>query len=252
MSMTLTAENDATATAEAQYIWPNPRFVSMPTSTFYSPAFPKVESVAACLKKYGPNDWRTWRAQYFENRMGLADEPYRYEHTSFKAALDRGMLCNLWTGTPFPIYGMDAESSRLILYPLTGSDSQQWQSAALHVGQSCEIHSQYASETIMLVWHGSGELYIHDHWIPVTACDIGYAPVGCPIAWRVPEGNKEDMVLAIITAPCPFQEYLKTGLIVKDTSEEGKQRGWENVWKWADPAVTGLLGHPAYCPYPPR
>ena len=102
----------------------------------------------------------------------------------------------------------------------------------------------------MLVWHGSGELFIYDHWIPVTSGDVGYAPVGCPIAWRCPTNNHEDMVVLVVTSPCPFSEYVKTGLMVKDESDEGTARDWSYVWKWSQPANAGLLGHPGYYVYP--
>jgi quercetin dioxygenase-like cupin family protein len=229
-------------------IWPDPAYVSNPNQK--RAAIPEVEKVSICMKKYGKNDWRTWRAQYFENRLALPDDGYRYEHTNFQAALDRGMNCNIWTGTPFPIYGMSGESSRLILYPLTGSESQQFQSAALHIGESCDKHSQYHSETIIAVWHGQGELFIHDQWIPVTAGDLGYVPVGCPMAWRVPKNSPKDMVLFIITAPCPFNEYIKTGMMKPVTDKAAKEREWMHVWKWVDPAATGLLGHPDFVRYP--
>lgn len=233
----------------SEYIWPKPDSTSAAGTD--NPALPKVEKVDTCLKKYGVHDWRTWRAQYFENRLRIPEDPYRYERTSFEAAADRGMMCNIWTGTPFPIYGMNGESSRLILYPLTGSKEAQVQTVALHRGESCDIHNQYASETLIVVWYGSGELYLFDHWIPVTGEDIGYAPVGCPMAWRCPKDNPEDMVLFIVTSPPPFAEYVKTGLMVKRESQEGKKGGWPQVlWKWANPALAGLLGQPEHHNYP--
>ena len=229
-------------------IWPDEAYV--PSYQTQKAAIPEVESVEACMEKYGENDWRTWRAQYFENRLAMPDDGVRYEHSSFKAAQDKGMLCNIWTGTPFPIYGMSGEASRLILYPLTGSTTQQFQSAALHIGESADMHNQYASETIIAVWHGQGEVYLHDSWVPVTAGDLCYVPVGSPMAWRVPKSSPKDMVLLIVTAPCPFKEYIKSGLMVPDKSETAKEHGWAHVWKWADPGLTGLLGNPDYYRYP--
>src|SRR3990172_3337196 len=72
---------------KASYIWPNPNFVSWDLD---HPSLPKVESVAACMQKYGPDDWRTWRAQYFEKRLTLPDDPYRIEHSSFADIINRG------------------------------------------------------------------------------------------------------------------------------------------------------------------
>lgn len=233
---------------DSDYIWPNPAFVT--NAHMNSPGIPKVESVKVCMKKYGPNDWRTWRAQYFENRLALPDDPYRYEHTSFHDAFDRGMLCNIWTGTPVPMWGMDGESHRLILYPLTGSESQQFSSAAIHKGEGCDIHSHYAGEDIVVVWHGQGEIYLFDSWIPVTAGDLAYVPEGCPVAWRVPADGEKDMVLFIIDAPCPMSEYIKGGLLMPDKSENAKKAGWEMVWKWKNPSLTGLIGNPDYIRYP--
>ncbi|RLB03082.1 MAG: hypothetical protein DRG83_07565 [Deltaproteobacteria bacterium] len=238
----------ATLTALENIIWPDPSRV--PNWDLRGPAIPTVESVSVCMEKYGPNDWRTWRAQYFENRLELPDDPYRYENSNFQEARDRGLLANLWTGTPFPVYGMSGESSRLILYPLTGSFQQQVQSAALHRGESADIHSQYHSETIIVVWYGQGEVYLYDSWVPVTADDLVYVPVGCPMAWRVPESSPMDMVLFIVTAPVPFDEYIKTNLVVLDKSETAEKLQWNAVWKWADPGVTGLLGNPDYYRYP--
>lgn len=229
-------------------IWPDPVYVSNWKQK--RAAIPEVESVATCMKKYGENDWRTWRAQYFENRLALPDDAYRYEHTNFNDAEDRGMLCNIWTGTPFPIYGMDGESSRLILYPLTGAYSQQFSSAALHIGETADMHSHYHSESILVVWHGQGEVYIYDSWVPVTAGDLVYVPVGCPMAWRVPESSPKDMVLFIATAASPFHEYIKTGMMSPDKGQAGKDREWMHMWKWNDPAATGLLGNPDYYRYP--
>jgi len=227
-----------------QYIWPDKHYVT--NAHIENPAIPKVESLAATKAKYGENDWRTWRAQYFENRLALADDGYRYEHTSYNEAKFRGMMCNIWTGTPYPVHGLTGEQSKNIIYPLTGDITQQFSSAMLHKGEGCQIHSYMHSEVICLVWHGCGEYYLYDQWIPVTADDIMYVPVGCPFAYRCPADSEKDMVVFLITSPPPLSEYIMHGFVEKDEGEIAKKLDWGVNWRFTNPGNAGLVGHPEY------
>lgn len=227
-------------------IWPTPNFVSIRLD---HPALPRVESVADCVAKFGPNDWRTWRAQYFEKRLTLPDDPYRMEHSSFQGIASRGVITNIWTGYHISMHGIKAESFILNVWPGVGMRSGAVYSAFLHPGETSEIWSSFNSETIMRVHKGSGEFYLADHWIPVIRSDNLFAPANCPVGFRCPKGNKEDMVVVIYEAPPSTSAYERSGILVVDKSEAAKAAGWLKAWKWARPEEFGPLGEPAYPPY---
>lgn len=226
---------------KTSYIWPNPNFVSWDLD---HPALPKVESVAACMQKYGPDDWRTWRAQYFEKRLTLPDDPYRIEHSSFADIINRGAECNVWTGYHVGMFGMKPENFVLTMWPGVGCRSQTAGSAFLHPGESSTIWSSFSSETLIRVHRGSGEFYLADHWIPVTRGDMLYAPPNCPHGFRVPAGNKEDMVAIIYITPPAIGDYISAGMLVPDVSEAAKKAGLAAVWHWKHPEEFGPFGTP--------
>lgn len=236
-------------TSNDGYIWPNPNFTSWRLD---SPALPKVESIATCTSKYGPSDWRTWRAQYFEKRLTQPDDSYRIEHSSFADIVNRGAECNIWTGYHVSLYGIKPENFVLAMWPGVGMNTGAVYCAFLHRGESSQIWNAFTSDTIIRVHKGSGEFYLNDHWIPVTRGDLLFAPPSVPHGFRVPEGNKEDMVVMIYLSPTSMADYQTAGILEPDRSETARGRGWMGVMKWTHPEEFGPSGIPSPVSYSPK
>jgi len=240
----------------ADLIWPVKERCDIP---FESTAIPKVESKAVCMKKYGPNDFRTWQADYFERRLKLPDHPYRSEHSTFEQVKKRGAVFNVWTGAEGQLYGMPPHSFRCLIWPGVGME---------RIGEQCgygneniiaaeHCHSPATNEVITM-FRGEGEGYIADHWFAMAeGGDFLYAPRmvvhGMRSAGMSPLTKyRKGWVGTGFAAPAQWELYTKFKQVVVDDSPEAQAKGWKGVYtfKGWENGGYGLLGSPYYLNVP--
>jgi mannose-6-phosphate isomerase-like protein (cupin superfamily) len=232
------------------FIWPVKGRCDIP---FSSKAIPKVESLATCSKKYGPNDWRTWRAEYFEKRLAAKDDPYRQEHSTFADVKRRGCVFNVWTGAEGQLYGMPPDSFRCLAWPGVGVE---------RIGEQCgygnrdataavHVHSPMTNEVITM-FRGEGEGFISDHWFPMAeGGDFLYVPPNVPHGMRSGGGvteYKKGWVGTGFAAPAQWELYTMFKQLAVDETPEAQASGWKQVYKFSnyEGGNYGLLGDPSY------
>lgn len=235
----------------SEFIWPVPERVSI---NLKSTAIPQVESVATCIKKYGPDYILTWRARYFEERLRLPDDPYRSEHSSFEDVRRRGAIFNIWTGADTYLPGLPRGAFQSIVWPGVGATRIGQQrgivfSSAKGVGVA---HSHFASDEALFCLFQTQETYLCNHWIATNEDDIIFAPPYVPHGFAVAGTtlkiqNGGGFVCTGYASP-PQQEVYGDLLLGINQSPEAKAKDWNEVWmylNWENDGY-GLKGKPLF------
>ena len=247
------AEKKGSVLDQKDLIWPVEDRCDIP---FESDAIPKVISKKAALEKWGPNDWRTWRSDYFERRLALKDHPYRSEHSTFEEVKKRGAVFNVYTGAQAALYGMEDpwEEFRCLIWPGVGME---------RIGEQCgyanqdgiaavHCHSPMTSEVITM-FRGEGEGYIGDHWFAMAeGGDFLYTRKTVPHGMRSAGMSerttyRKGWVGTGFATPAQWELYNKFKQVAPLEGEEHLYgfHGWEN-------GGFGLLGSPSYINIPEK
>lgn len=235
------------------YIWPDPNRVSIDLA---SPALPKVESVATCIKKYGTDSIWTWRARYFEERLKLKDDPYRSENSSFEDVRKRGAIFNAYTGAPCILYNLPPGYFKAIVWP--GVGAMKFGSQIGHIPRgimppgAAVGHSHFDSDEILFGLINPNENFVATHWLAAIDGDFIFAPPGVPHSVTtagthldIPVGG--DFLGWGVASPPQWEVYGKA-LLGKNQSPQAKAKGWDEVWtyvKWEKDGY-GLKGKPLF------
>lgn len=238
--------------AQKDLIWPTKERCDIPHE---SAAIPKAISKKAALKKWGPNDWRTWQSDYFERRLALPDHPYRSEHSTFKDVKERGAVFNVWTGAEAQLYGMPPHSFRCLVWPGVGMEriGEQCGYGNRDVTAAVHCHSPATSEVITM-FRGEGEGFIADHWFAMAeGGDFLYVPKQVGHGMR--SGGmggfmpyRKGWVGTGFATPAQWELYTKFKLLTTDKSPEAQKIGWKEVYQFTgwENGGYGLLGSPYY------
>jgi hypothetical protein len=239
-------------------IWPVKDRCDIP---FESVAIPKAISKKAALKKWGPNDWRTYQSDYFERRLALPDHPYRSEHSTFEQVKKRGAVFNVYTGIEGSLYGMKAHEFRCLIWPGVGMERIGEQCGYGNQGSIAAVHCHSpATSEVITMFRGEGEGFIADHWFAMAeGGDFLYTPKTVPHGMRSAGMSdlttyRKGWVGTGFAAPAQWELYTKFKQLAPDTSKEAQAKGWKEVYEfkgWENGGY-GLLGSPSYLNKPEK
>jgi len=235
-------------------IWPNKERCDIPAD---SPALPQVDSYAETLAAFGPNDYRTWRADYFERRLKIADHKYRAEHSTIVDVKKRGCIFNVWTGATAQLYGMSEGSFRCLVWPGVGCERIGEQCGYGNENEATDIHAHGPhTDEVITMFRGEGEGYISDHWMPMAeGGDFLYVTQNGLHGMRSAGMSdrttyRKGWVGTGMAAPAQWELYTKFSQIIVDP--EAEKKGYGHVFKFAnnDNGKFGLVGTADYLNYP--
>lgn len=120
-----------------------------------------------------------------------------------------GAIYNLFKGDSSWIEPAGIEV-HLVLTPRVGPRNMGMTFGVHQPGQGMGPHVHPLSEEILIVYRGTGEMYLKDRWIPVKEGDVVYAPPGIYHGTRNPEGNTDIFMTIGCGAPPQLDLYQRS------------------------------------------
>ena len=135
-------------------------------------------------------------------------DTYRAWHRDAAQIRAEGAIGNLTMGIEVEIHGV---STRIIVWPGNGYQTQSIHVLTIKPGQEMEMHTYGMAEEAMLCLKGSGEAYVRGEWVPLQPGDLAFFPPGVPHAVRGAANASSDLVVVTAISPPEFDLYADSG-----------------------------------------
>ncbi|MFF8993845.1 cupin domain-containing protein [Streptomyces sp. NPDC014983] len=112
-----------------------------------------------------------------------------------------------FTGTGHSAASERTATMNFVFWPGTGTPQLCLHCGMMRPGEYFNVHVHPHSEEAFIAFEGSGQLYLHDHWIDAAAGDILFARPGVPHGTRLPDTHPADRFVTC-GGPTPFDPVL--------------------------------------------